>query len=786
VLIGGYAFRIRLIEEELASWLEDIGIEEVRVVTAFRTLFRAPSDLGPRMTWNTDPFDETTRRLFWEEISRLMEGRRSGFDRMRPVWEKAATEGFVPSRVPTADGPQPLHAIFTTQDRGKLAHFDDDGAVVVLSRPAAEAWIAAGAQTLDDVVAVAFDEQLGSPTPILDLFPELAAALEAGEAQGEIRATWVRGLQERAGLRRIQPTIARDASGLVLIDRCAFERLGWRDGIAVVLRALIGWGLLTGAADDLLAQATDHRVSQARRRVRDAGSMPERLLIAVGGSTQALLDTLSPATRRAVAPDLEPIRLAELALAVYGPTILSKVADTLAAESLDPLARWGGDVARTFVLETGFPLEFASSARVKREGEITVSGPIHLPPLHDYQEEILGGLSELFLSGAGRRRAVVSLPTGGGKTRVAAEAVVRLVLTGEDTEKRSALWIAQTDELCEQAVQCFRQLWVNIGMGGEELRVVRLWGGQAALPVPPEDDEAVVVVASIQTINNRFDVSRLDWLASPGVVIIDECHHAITKSYSALLRWLDVQTGGETAREVEPPVLGLSATPWRGHDEEESARLAARFDRRWFPADQHALYDRLRGMGVLARLEYRPIDYSKPIALSQTEIRHFDQFGELSEAVIERIAADPERNDLIVQALLSAKAESTLLFANSVAHAQYLAARLHLAGCPAAAVSGDTDRLARQHFVRRFRSGEIRVMCNHSVLTTGFDAPRADMILISRPVFSPVRYMQMVGRGLRGPANGGTEACTIVTVEDNILNYRDRLAYHYCRRFFDA
>jgi superfamily II DNA or RNA helicase len=42
------------------------------------------------------------------------------------------------------------------------------------------------------------------------------------------------------------------------------------------------------------------------------------------------------------------------------------------------------------------------------------------------------------------------------------------------------------------------------------------------------------------------------------------------------------------------------------------------------------------------------------------------------------------------------------------------------------------------------------VLCNHSVLSVGFDAPRTDMVLISRQVFSPVRYMQMVGRGLRG------------------------------------
>jgi len=60
------------------------------------------------------------------------------------------------------------------------------------------------------------------------------------------------------------------------------------------------------------------------------------------------------------------------------------------------------------------------------------------------------------------------------------------------------------------------------------------------------------------------------------------------------------------------------------------------------------------------------------------------------------------------------------------------------------------------------------------------------MVLISRPVFSPVLYMQMVGRGLRSPDNGGTAHCEIMTVEDNIINFQDRLAHHFCRRFFDA
>lgn len=71
----------------------------------------------------------------------------------------------------------------------------------------------------------------------------------------------------------------------------------------------------------------------------------------------------------------------------------------------------------------------------------------------------------------------------------------------------------------------------------------------------------------------------------------------------------------------------------------------------------------------------------------------------------------------------------------------------------------------------------MKVLCNYGVLTTGFDAPKTDVIVISRPMFSPVRYMQMVGRGLRGDKNGGTATCRIVTVFDNIIDYSERLAY---------
>ncbi|MCS6965581.1 MAG: DEAD/DEAH box helicase, partial [Candidatus Kapabacteria bacterium] len=392
-------------------------------------------------------------------------------------------------------------------------------------------------------------------------------------------------------------------------------------------------------------------------------------------------------------------------------------------------------------------------------------------------------------SSSGRRRAVISLPTGAGKTRVTVEAAVRLVLKPEG-QNRSVLWIAQTDELCEQAVQAFRQVWVNLGVQNTNLRIVRLWGGNPD-PAPQELDKPVVVVASIQTLNNRMGSSTLEWLRKPGLVVVDECHHAITPSYTNLLRWLDAEAPrpGQPPRD-EPPILGLSATPFRT-DDEESLRLARRFDSRWLPADQELLHERLRAQGVLAQVELEALEsgVDVPTELIETLISLLDKgegvdFERKLEELNKLLAENRGRNKRLVERIKEAQERSILFFANSVLHAEEMSARLNLEGIPAAPISGETPTAARRYFLDRFQRGEIRVLCNHTVLSTGFDAPKTDMIVIARQVFSPVRYMQMVGRGLRGPKNGGTESCRIVTILDNLGRFRDRHPYHYCQRYF--
>jgi len=119
----------------------------------------------------------------------------------------------------------------------------------------------------------------------------------------------------------------------------------------------------------------------------------------------------------------------------------------------------------------------------------------------------------------------------------------------------------------------------------------------------------------------------------------------------------------------------------------------------------------------------------------------------------------------------------TLVFATSVEHAKTVSALLNRNGITARAVSGETDHATRRRVVKQFRYGESKALVNYAVFREGFDAPRTRAIVVARPVYSPNLYFQMIGRGLRGPKNGGNHRCLILNVRDNIENFDQALAF---------
>ena len=136
-----------------------------------------------------------------------------------------------------------------------------------------------------------------------------------------------------------------------------------------------------------------------------------------------------------------------------------------------------------------------------------------------------------------------------------------------------------------------------------------------------------------------------------------------------------------------------------------------------------------------------------------------------------------ERNNKIKNTIINLvnqkPKKKVLYFGSTKSQAVGMSRILEANGINSVTITSDTNTSARREYIKIFndkKSNEIEVMCNYNVLSTGFDSPKIDTILIARPT-SLISYQQMVGRGLRGTEFGGTSECLFITVRENIRKH---------------
>ena len=269
-------------------------------------------------------------------------------------------------------------------------------------------------------------------------------------------------------------------------------------------------------------------------------------------------------------------------------------------------------------------------------------------------------------------------------------------------------------------------------------------------------------------------------------MIIDEAHRAVSHMYDVLL---------DQAKKIRGPdlfpICGLTATPGRAglYGAEETIKLVDRFDAYLVKPALGKDYskDPLRYFRENSYLAWpRHIVYrsGREYELTDDEIQQMKLEGDLPRGFLKRLANNRKRNEAIIKRLLQLpKGTSTLVYACTVEHAYFLAYLLtELSGQHAGAISSETPLTVRRGLIQDFKQGNIQFLCNFGVLTTGFDAPKTGCIAICRPTTSEVLYEQIVGRGLRGPKFGGTDACLVIDFADNIHRLGPPLAY---KRFKD-
>jgi len=453
----------------------------------------------------------------------------------------------------------------------------------------------------------------------------------------------------------------------------------------------------------------------------------------------------------------------------------------------------GGVYARRFVEQLRLADIFAGIRSDPKPGRIEEAVPkADLKKLINFQENMKSQIIEI-LEGSDETRAIVTLPTGAGKTRIVVEAIVEFL--NKNGVDRNILWIAQSQEVCEQAVLCFKQIWEHNGRG-EALNIFRVWGNNDI----PTTDEHGIIVGGVQKLVSGYN--KLHNLSDDNTlfaVFIDEAHHSVADSYVRILDGLGVSPFPDgIMRNDKVPLIGLTATPERRRDFEteqlqkmyggkriypcekflpDSDIEGNRFGEQW--KDLRFMRKKLQDFKYLAHAEYIGIDPGKKILkLSENETEDFDKGGELW---IERIATEAERNRNIKNEILkeARDGKKILYFGTNVSQSNAMSRILEKEGFTSVCITGDTRYAARKLYVDVFNekdSNEIQIMCNYNVLSTGFDSPQIDTVIIARPTTSFVSYQQMVGRGLRGEKFGGKlgNKCKIITVEDNIVKFNDK------------
>lgn len=310
---------------------------------------------------------------------------------------------------------------------------------------------------------------------------------------------------------------------------------------------------------------------------------------------------------------------------------------------------------------------------------------------------------------AGRRRTIIQLPTGTGKT------VTGLALARRC--KGRTLWIAHRDELLTQPFKALHYIWPE---------------AEGGIVKAERDDVGArnIVFASIQTIQNPSRLARLVEAGGFAFVVVDEAHHAPAASYRRVLESLGC------FEPKGPPLLGLTATVERT----DQAALDAIFQGLAYQLHLGTAIE--QGYLVPVRSVARPLQ----LDLDSLDYRAGDfASGELDAALLEAGIV----NEVASAMEEHARDRKSVVFTIGVAQAHAIADELVKRGFAAEALDGSMAPALRQAKLARLASGETKVLCNCAVLTEGFDEPSLDCVVMARPTASKTLYLQCVGRGLR-------------------------------------
>mgnify|MGYP003683265287 FL=1 len=425
-------------------------------------------------------------------------------------------------------------------------------------------------------------------------------------------------------------------------------------------------------------------------------------------------------------------------------------------------------VATNYPHEFGTLLGFGDAISLAAESAMSIEGIRRCVPdypLYPYQQKIVKKASQLIASET-TNRCLIHLPTGAGKTRTAMNIACEHL---RENENALVLWLADTSELCTQAVDEFDKAWTSLG--NQEIKIYSYFSDTN---ISLGGIDQGFLVAGLQKLNSakKSDLPILynklqDFVT---LIIFDEAHKAIAPTYSQTIGDM-LQTENKTSAFL----LGLSATPGRkiisSHEADAEDRELSEF----FNSNKITMkisgYESpikyLVDEGYLAKATFHTISYDGGRIVYANEFSSKKHDAEIKRALTD----DQNRNLKLLETIRNEyhKGRSIIVFACSVDHSRNLAAFLSFEGVKAYSLDSKYDSTETRRFkIAEYSKGNVKVLINYNILTAGFDAPITSVAIVARPTDSLVQYSQMVGRAMRGKKSKGNETCDIYTVRDDI------------------
>ena len=408
----------------------------------------------------------------------------------------------------------------------------------------------------------------------------------------------------------------------------------------------------------------------------------------------------------------------------------------------------GSIAAAEEVRELGLPLSFAGTKSTQQIPFVSYIEPVaSQSDLRLYQQELLQRAMQYSMKG---QASLVNLPTGAGKTRIGVELVAQYLSI--NTSPSLHVWVAPTQILCEQGATAIqKRLHANRNHG---VSVIRVWGKNASklhagdlYDYVSDPNCSNVIITTPESLLKLLQndgvwqkfVSTYDGLGS---FVIDEAHGAVAPTYLTILdRLKGVLRSGQ---------IGLSATPMRSSDA-ETEKL-------------HRLFQN----NILTPLETFGTSSYRDICSALVNE------GYLSELVFEQVgsALNPDLDwesisKNAVEILDRDPNSKVLVFTQYVATAKAVAFGINRSrpGC-ADAIWGELSSPQQTEALQNFKLGKIKVLVNSDLLVEGADVPGITHLIVAKPTKSLTQFLQIIGRGARGPKSGGVKQCRIKLMGD--------------------